>query len=165
MTDKRKVKAKEDLIGKLTDEQRQRVELMVEADKRLINSGDAYQCGVRCDPLYMNYHRLIVNIRSTVENLLSLTYSVDEDKKLILSERYPEGKSKRDIELSIRLKKTNSMIELRKLWEQIAGLYQCVDMERIDRKVFFKRDDYEKFVKEVKETLGKAGIDLYQSPL
>ena len=165
MTDKRKQKTKDNLLSKLSPEQLERVELMLEADKRLINSGDAYKCGVRCDPVYMNYHRLIIAIRSTVEDVLGLCYSIDDDKRMLLSESYPDGKSKRDVDLSIRLKHTNIMINVRKLWEQIAGLYQCVDMERIDRKIFFKREDYEKFVNEIKETLCKAGIDLYKSPL
>jgi len=165
MSDKRKEKSKVDLMKSLTKEQKERVELMLEADNRLINSGDAYECGVRCDPVYMNFHRLVINIRSVTENILSLSRSIDVDKQRLLSTNFEDGKIASDYELSIRLKHTNMNIELRKLWEQIAGLFQCVDVERIDRKIILKREEYEEFVNKVKATLKSKGIDLYQSPL
>jgi len=165
MTDKRVKKAKEDLMKKLTPEQKERVELMIEADTRLIKSGDAYQCGVRCDSVYMNFHRIVINIRSTTENILSLVRSIDTDKQRIISKDYEPNKIKGDYELSVRLKNTNLNIELRKMWEQIAGLYQCVDVERIDRQIILTGDDYEKFINKIKKTLQEKGIDLYQSPL
>ena len=165
MTDKRKEKSKEDLMKSLTKDQRERVELMIEADTRLIKSGDAYECGVRCDPVYMNFHRIVINIRSITENILSLVRSIDIDKQRIIIEDYEVGKIKSDYELSIRLKNTNLNIELRKLWENIAGLYQCVDIERIDRKIILKGEDYEKFINRIKAILQEKGINLYQSPL
>ena len=165
MTDKRKEKTKEDLMKRLTKEQKERVELMIEVDNRLINSGDAYECGVRCDPVYMNFHRIVINIRSVTENILSLVRSIDVDKQRVMSKEFEHGKILSDYELSIRLKNTNLNIELRKLWEQIAGLYQCVDVERIDRKIILTRENYEKFINEIKKTLKEKGIDLYQSPL
>jgi hypothetical protein len=165
MSDKRKDKSKEDLMKSLTKEQKERVELMLEVDNRLIRSGDAFECGVRCDPVYMNFHRLVINIRSVTENILSLVRSIDVDKQKLLTNDFDVGKIASDYELSIRLKNTNMNIELRKLWEQIAGLYQCVDVERIDRKIILKREEYEEFVNKVKETLKSKGINLYQSPL
>lgn len=165
MTDKRKEKAKEDLMKRLTPEQKERVELMIELDSKLINSGDAYECGVRCDSVYMNFHRLVINIRSTTENILSLVRSIDQDKQRIISKDFEPTKIKSDYELSVRLKNTNLNIELRKLWQHIAGLYQCVDVERLDRKMILTGEQYEKFIKQIKDILKEKGIDLYQSPL
>lgn len=163
--DKRKEKARADLLNRLTPEQKERVELMIEVDSKLIHSGDAYECGVRCDSVYMNFHRIVINIRSTTENILSLVRSIDVDKQRIISDDYDVGKIRGDYELSVRLKNTNLNIELRKLWQQIAGLYQCVDVQRIDRKIILTGEDYEKFIKQIKDILKEKGIDLYQSPL
>ena len=42
------------------------------------------------------------------------------------------------------------------------NLYSFVDCIRIDKKIFFTKEDYNEMVEEIKEQLKKNGLNLYQ---
>ena len=169
MVDKRKDKAMEKLKKSLTQEELETIRFKREFEETYIKNEDAKKCAVRTDQYYQQYDRALADIEGTLYNVLNASQNLTSYQVQIASgeitEVYPGSDKKmsvRDLEIASIVLRSKIGDGLRGLWLMLAQLYKYVGRMRIDKKIFFTEEQYNKKVGFVKSELKKNGIELYQ---
>ena len=160
---------KKEIMKSMNDGDWKRLKLQKEVEECFVDDADARECAVRSDQMYLQFNKILSDIEGSVFNMLSAKTKQEKNKRDIIKQDtnrfYPgtqEKMSIRDLEIEnmhiMRLIGDNR----RNLWVLLANAYRYTNLQRIDKKVFFTKEDFKKLVGKVKDELGKNSILLFE---
>lgn len=162
----------EDCLKNLSEDDKSRIILSKELENREFDLEDVYKCGAHSDQMFKQWLEKVNIIRESVRLIVQSQTHVTKNKvdlnKGETKRKFPDTDtlmSLRDLEMENY--KVNIIINknLSDLRTFLYDIHRYSDCERIDRMVFFPMSDYEKLFNEVKDELGKVGIDLYKKTI
>lgn len=157
---------KEDIVKSFTEEDWKHIKLMKDVERNFVDNDLAYKFAIRTDQMYQEWDKTLDGIDLHLYNILSMKVRIDKNKSDIAvgetERKYQESNlSIRDLEIENINMNRNIRNSIRDMYLLLTDLYRYAGQQRLDKVIFFTKEECQKVYERVIGELKKNGIDLF----
>lgn len=160
---------KKEIMKSMNEEDWKRIKLQKEIETQFVEDETAKACAVRSDQMFLQFDQLTSDLQGTIFNMLSAKTKLERNKQDILKKEtdrlYPGTNNKMSLrDLEIENIHVNRLIadNRRNVWVLLANIFRYVGLQRLDKKIFFSKEQYTELAKKVNDELAKNSIRLFE---